>query len=80
MISEASDRLQMAQEACLDGDILTSFEGFCTTVEHSQHEPVSLCFASGPHVCSSQCPRLSSHVTDTCLRAIMFARNGGCGG
>ena len=31
MISEASDRLQMAQEACLDGDILTSFEGFCTT-------------------------------------------------
>ena len=36
MISEASDRLQMAQEACLDGDILTSFEGFCTTVHHPQ--------------------------------------------
>ena len=33
MISEASDRLQMAQEACLDSDILTSFEGFCTTAE-----------------------------------------------
>ena len=31
MISEASDRLQVALEACLDGDILTSFEGFCTT-------------------------------------------------
>ena len=31
MISGGSDRLQMAQEACLNGDILTSFEGFCTT-------------------------------------------------
>ena len=26
----------MAQEACLDGDILTSFEGFCTTGEWLQ--------------------------------------------
>ena len=31
MISEASDRLQMAQEACLDGDILTSFEPLAVT-------------------------------------------------
>ena len=35
MISEASDRLLKAQEACLDRDILTSFEGFCTPLSQS---------------------------------------------
>ena len=39
MISEASDRLQVALEACLDGDILTSFEGFCTTACHCGSNP-----------------------------------------